>query len=323
MPSDLSIVGPKCEHDPRDFILRRALTCCVWLLGSVATAQLLDVARPARADELPTDVLVIGDSQITFGSGLPLLSFFEMINKSCQDFWPAGYERLLPDRPSVGIIGVRSTSLGAWVSRTDRGKSPICDEDPKWHANAGSYGVLNDAENPYIQIGQGEEYAFCESGKSAFEAMFAEGYYAPRLLVLSFLGNEAELWANNPDAALKEVRSTMDQLPPDLPCIFMTTPPAFGQDTATLRGHAQDNIIAAFDLAGSRCSIVPGHTAETLALNVGNAEHFRRRGSGTVRDPYHPTREAQEAAVGVLSSAICTAVAEQLRSTGGASDGRP
>jgi hypothetical protein len=143
--------------------------------------------------------------------------------------------------------------------------------------------------------------------------MFAEGYYMPRLLVLSFLGNGAERWANDPGAALADVRATMAQLPPDLPCIFMTTSPACAPKTATLRSDAQENIIAAFQQAGSRCSTVQGHTPETLALNVGNPQHFRRRSSGAVRDPYHPTEEAQKRVVGILSESICKAVAEQLR----------
>ncbi len=284
----------------------------IGLLGFAIAAQITGFASQARADRFAMDVLVLGDSQITFGSAGPLLSFFEMVDKSCGAYWPQGYQSGLPDQPSVGVIGVRSTSLRTWVSRTDRGKSAICDEDRRWRANAGSYGVLNQSENPYVQIGRGAAYNFCQNGQSAFEAMFADNYYAPRLLVLSFLGNGAERWANDPAAALDDVRSTMAQLPPDLPCIFMTTTPVYQQATADLRSRAQDNIIAAFQEAGSRCSIVSGHTAETIALNVGNRQHFRRRISGTVRDPFHPTREAQEAAVGILSEAICHAVAEQL-----------
>jgi hypothetical protein len=275
-------------------------------------AMAIGIALPARANPPPLDVLVLGDSQITFGSGPVLLSFFEMVNKSCQEYWPETYHSGLAIMPSVGIIGVRSTSLGAWVSRSDRGKGAICDVDPKWHVNAGSYGALNDNANPYIQIGQSDGYEFCQPGKSAFEAMFAEGYYAPRLLVLSFLGNEAELWANNPEAALEDVQNTMAQLPPDLPCIFMTTAPTYQQETVTLRERAQENILAAFEQSGSRCSVVAGHTAETIALNLGNAQHFRRRASGAVRDPFHPTRDAQSQTVMVLAGAICKAIAEQL-----------
>jgi hypothetical protein len=283
------------------------LVCC----GAVAL--LTGLADEGRAEPPPMDVLVLGDSQITFGLAPPLLSFFEMVKASCAGFWSEGYDPGLPDHPAVAVIGVRSTSLGAWVSNTDRGKSAICEEDKKWRVNAGSYGVLNQSENPYIQIGRGADYAFCESGQSAFETMFAEGYYMPRLLVLSFLGNGAERWANDPDAALADVQATMAQLPPDLPCIFMTTSPVFEQRTATLRSHAQENIIAAFNKAGSRCSTVQGHTPETLALNVGNPRHFRRRASGAVRDPYHPTREAQQQVVGILSESICKAIAEQLQ----------
>jgi hypothetical protein len=159
---------------------------------------------------------------------------------------------------------------------------------------------------------QGDDYAFCKDGKSAFEAMFLDNYYAPRLLVLSFLGNGAESWANNPEAAMEDVNNTMEQLPPDLPCIFMTTTPVYREEVAVVREKAQENIIAAFEESGSRCSVVAGHTPDTIAMNVGNAEHFRRSGSGAVRDPFHPNRAAQAEAVMVLSGAICRAIAEQL-----------
>ncbi len=277
-----------------------------------STAIVIGLTGAAQANPPPLDVLVLGDSQITFGSGPVLLSFFEMVNKSCQDHWPDTYRSSLSEMPSVGIIGVRSTSLGTWVNTSDRGKGAICDVDPKWHVNAGSYGALNHNENPYIQIGRGDDYQFCQSGKSALQAMFSDGYYAPRLLVLSFLGNEAELWADNPDAALDEVQRMMAQIPPDLPCIFMTTTPVYRQDVATLRTKAQENILAAFEKSGSRCSVVAGHTAETIAMNVGNAEHFRQTTSGAVRDPYHPNRLAQTEAFTALSGAICNAIAEQL-----------
>jgi hypothetical protein len=291
----------------------RAITCAAKMPVCVALGIAVVVqADMARANPPPLDVLVLGDSQITFGSGPVLLSFFEMLDKSCQEDWPAGYRSGFAAAPQVGIIGVRSTSLQAWVSRSDRGKGAICDVDPKWHVNAGSYGALNHNENPYIQIGQGDDYAFCKDGQSAFEAMFAERYYAPRLLVMSFLGNEAERWANDPQAALEDVQSTMAQLPDDLPCIFMTTTPVYRQETATLRSKAQDHILAAFEQSGSRCSIVAGHTPDTIAMNVGNAAHFRRSASGAVRDPFHPTRTAQTEAVMTLTGAICAAVAEQL-----------
>ncbi len=284
------------------------------LTSLLLAATWCGIAAPTtlRANPPALDVLILGDSQITFGSGPVLLSFFEMLEQSCQDYWPDTYRSGLPVQPAVGVIGVRSTSLRAWASRSARGKGTICDVDPKWHVNAGSYGALNANENPYIQIGQGDDYAFCENGKSAFEAMFADHYYAPRLLVLSFLGNGADAWANDPATALADVQSTMEQLPPDLPCIFMTTTPVFRQDTAILREKAQDNILAAFAQAGSRCSVVAGHTPDTIAMNVGNAAHFRRNAAGAVRDPYHPTRAAQTAAVMVLSGAICRAIAEQF-----------
>ncbi|MCU0803033.1 MAG: SGNH/GDSL hydrolase family protein [Rhodobacteraceae bacterium] len=284
----------------------------LFVLACMAGLVALPLAVRADARHQNVDVLVLGDSQITFGAGPVLLSFFEMMDASCRDFWPLGYGSGLSDQPAVGIIGVRSTSLRSWVSRTDNGKQMLCEVDRKWRVNGGSYGVLNRNENPYIQIGQGEAYEFCESGKSAFEVMFADGYYMPRLLVLTFLGNDAPQWAANPETALQEVQDTMAQLPPDLPCIFMTTPPVYRQESADVRSKAQENIMAAFAAAGSRCSVVAGHTDATLALNVGNPRHFRRQASGAVQDPFHPTREAQTQTLTAISGALCAAIAEQL-----------
>jgi hypothetical protein len=295
------------------FAVNRSRRAC----AAAATAFLifampLVCATDARAETPAVDVLVIGDSQITFGAGAAFLPFFEMVRKSCDKQWSASARPRLSDTPSVGIIGVRSTSLGAWTNRSGRGKRAICDVDPKWNVNAGSYGVLNRSPNPYIQIGRGDDYQFCEDGKSAFEAMFAQGYYDPKLLVMFFLGNSAETWASDPETALQEVRRTMAQIPHDLPCIFITSAPAYREDTIALRLRAQDNILAAFAQAGSRCSVVAGHTPETIALNLGNARHFRRRESGGVRDPFHPNAAAQQAFVQTLSGAICAAIAEQL-----------
>jgi hypothetical protein len=146
MPSIRSVVARRL----------RALTGSIAApLCAASTLCIIGMAGAVRANPPPLDVLVLGDSQITFGSGPVLLSFFEMLEKSCQDYWPDAYRSGLPVQPAVGIIGVRSTSLGAWVSRSARGKGAICDVDPKWHVNAGSYGALNANENPYIQIGQG------------------------------------------------------------------------------------------------------------------------------------------------------------------------
>jgi hypothetical protein len=289
--------------------LTRALRAAVLLAGIIGIPPMAQ----AEGRHQEVDVLVLGDSQITFGAGPVLLEFFEMVNASCQQYWPQSYDSGLADHPAVGIIGVRSTSLRSWVSRSDSGKRMICEVDRKWRVNGGSYGVLNQNENHYIQIGQGDAYEFCESGKSPFEAMFSEGYYKPRLLVLTFLGNDAAHWADRPEAALMEVQDTMAQLPPDMPCIFMTTPPVYRQESADVRSRAQDNIIAAFAAAGSRCSVVAGHTDATLALNVGNPQHFRRRASGAVLDPFHPTREAQAQTLMAVSGALCAAIAEQMQ----------
>lgn len=249
------------------------------------------------------DILVLGDSQLSFGAGAAFLDYFSMATRFCAQ--TAGM--------SVGVIGVRSTALGAWTARSKKGKRALCDVDPKWKVNAGSYGVLNANKTPYIQIGQGELYQFCKPERSGFEAMFAKGYYDPKLLIMFFLGNAEQRWAGSFDAALADATATMAQLPPDLPCIFMTTAPVHGGKVNKLRSAAQDNIRRAFAETGSRCSFVDGYTKATLAANQNVSGNFRRKPSGAIKDPFHPTESAARQFLAMRSDALCAAISTQLK----------
>ncbi|MCH2076858.1 MAG: SGNH/GDSL hydrolase family protein [Rhodobacteraceae bacterium] len=212
----------------------------------------------------------------------------------------------------VGVIGVRSTSIHSWVARSGRAKATICEVDRKWRVNAGTYGVVNQNGAKYVQIGQDREYQFCAPQKSAFEHMFREDYYDPKLLMLSFLGNSAERWANSKDKAIEDVQRMMDQLPEGLPCIFMTTAPAYRESILELRLRAQHNLMDAFKETGARCSFVPGATSQTVAENQGNSDHFRRNSSGRGKDPFHPNSVAVEKFFALEMDNICTAIFDQL-----------
>src|SRR5687767_14505007 len=65
------------------------------------------------------DVLVLGDSQLSFGAGVAFMEFFKTYGASCG----------LPESSSVGVIGVRSSQLVAWTARDDRAKKSICNVD--------------------------------------------------------------------------------------------------------------------------------------------------------------------------------------------------
>lgn len=100
--------------------------------------------------------------------------------------------------------------------------------------------------NKYVQTVKGKKYQFCAPKKSAFKYMFREDYYDPKLLLMSFLGNSAKRWDESEETAIKDVEKMMAQLPADVPCIFMTTAPAFKKEIVDLRLKAQKNLMSAF-----------------------------------------------------------------------------
>ena len=273
------------------------------LITSIAALLLLShtVARTQSTFQSP-DILVLGDSQLSFGAGVAFIDFFKKISGQCG----------LKKGMSVGVLGVRSSSLTAWTATDAGGKKSICDVDPKWNANAGSFGVINQTKNKYVQIGQGEAYQFCRSGKSPFQSMFADGYYSPKLLVMFLLGNATERWANSASDALTDVKRTVRDLPPGLPCVFMTTAPAYTEKVVRQRQRAQANIEAAFQSVGRQCTFVRGYTAETVAANLGNAANFRRKPDGTVKDPYHPTEDSARLFLSLVKDDLCSAIQTQM-----------
>ena len=276
------------------------------VLHSVLAAALTLFATIAQAEQSfkSPDILVLGDSQLSFGAGPAFVSFLNMLEKNCGT---TGTEDL-----SVGVIGVRSTSLATWVAKSGRAKGPICTVDPHWRVNAGAYGSINRSGNQYVQIGQGAPYQFCKKGKSAFEAMFENSYYSPRLVILFFLGNAAERWAGSAQTTLQDVAESMRQIPQNVPCIFMTTAPPYSQKVLDLRLDAQSNLQQAFASAGKRCTFIPGLNAATIAANLGRNESFRRTKSGKVKDPFHPTEAAAAKFLRLNRAKLCKAIASQL-----------
>ena len=246
--------------------------------------MLLLASLPARADPFVSpDIVILGDSQIPFGSGPAFLEFFENIKSHCPPTAAQKADLQKLGAMQVAVIGVRSTALQHWTARKGRAKGAICNVDKKWKANAGTFGIINRTSHRYVQIGQGRPYQFCKKGKSAFEAMFAPDYYKPRLLLMSFLGNATKRWGNNPDKALEDVRATMSQIPPGTPCIFMTTAPAYSEKIVKRRLKAQANIKWAFEQTGAACTFIEGATPATVAANQGNKKFFRLKPGGAVR----------------------------------------
>ncbi|THD84663.1 SGNH/GDSL hydrolase family protein [Aliigemmobacter aestuarii] len=248
------------------------------------------------------DILILGDSQLTFGAGVAFTEVLNGMAGSCG----------LKDSATTGVIGVRSSAITSWTGTTKTAKSAICDVDPKWKVNAGAYGTLSQGENPYIQIGKGAQFQFCRSGTSPLQAVFADGYYAPDLVIFFMMGNASERWASDPSAALQDARALVADLPPDQPCVFMTSAPPYKEKTVRERRKAQDNISAAFAKVGRRCTFVPGFTSQTIAENQGNAANFRRNASGKVKDPFHPTEAGARRFLKLQRGALCAAIRAEL-----------
>jgi len=271
-----------------------------WTLP-VVLALCLPFAAHAEARGAP-DVLVIGDSQLSFGAGAAFVDGLRAMAGTC------GLER----GSTVGVIGVRSSSLTSWTGRTKKAKAAICDLDPKWKVNAGVYGTLSQGENPYVQIGRGAQFQLCSPDRSPLQALFHDGYYTPKLLILFMMGNAADRWAASSAAAAADIRALMADLPPGSPCVFMTSAPTYGAKVVRLRQKAQDNLARALVANGSRCSFVPGFTPATIAENQGNAQNFRRTPSGKVKDPFHPTEAAARRFLTLRKGALCAAISSQL-----------
>jgi hypothetical protein len=280
--------------------IMRALMLTVALMAGF---MLISTPTPslAEANGAP-GILVLGDSQLTFGSGAAFVDLFQNMAGSCG----------IKKDTSVGVIGVRSSTLTAWTGISRKTKSAICDVDPKWNANAGAYGSLSQGKNPYIQIGRGDQFQFCKAGVSPLQSVFNKGYYAPDLVVMFLLGNATDRWAGSAQAAKADVQALIADLPANQPCIFMTTAPPYGKSVVKQRLKAQQNIERAFAQSGRQCSFVRGFTTETIAANQGNAQHFRRSKSDKVRDPYHPTEQAARAFLKLERDALCSAARTQL-----------
>lgn len=276
----------------------------IWLHAAVTAASFYVAVATLHAQEQfrSPDVFILGDSQLSFGGGVAFIEFLKKNSKACG----------LKSNWTVGVLGVRSSSLRAWTSKDKVGKKPICDIDPKWKVNAGSFGVINTTNNKYVQIGQGGAYQFCMAGQSPFQAMFANGYYAPKIFVMSFLGNATERWANSAADALDDVKRTMTDIPSDLPCVFMTTAPGYTPKINGERKRAQDNIEKAFKSVGKRCTFVQGFTPSTISTNEGNARKFRLKPDGTVKDPYHPTEDSAREFLALIQPALCKAFKTEI-----------
>ncbi|MEO1694121.1 MAG: hypothetical protein AAFR55_02665 [Pseudomonadota bacterium] len=307
-----------CGLEPRRapiFALPISLAAAVLVaitLGNVGDA--VGAETPDRADASKArgklDVLILGDSQLSFGSGKAFYKFFTNLDTRCRGSGlpETTLKRLAKRR--VGIIGVRSTGVHTWLSRTRRGKRMICVKDPAGLVNASAYGAARHRQK-WVQIGESRHHQFCKSGRSALETMFSQRRYQPKLMVFNFLGLSASRWRSRKrlDADLRELDR---QVPMGTACLILTTAPTYEAKINAPRLRAQRNLQAALGAGQHRCRYVPGLTKKTVRAMQGNRALFYKYKNGRVKDPYHPNDAGSQVFLRHRGNAICRAVAAEL-----------
>ncbi|QUJ75200.1 SGNH/GDSL hydrolase family protein [Sulfitobacter albidus] len=258
---------------------------------------------PIAAAQGPTEILVLGDSQISFGAGGAYTRFFGALGANCAGL-PPRYARA-----KAAAIGVRSSALHHWTAADGPARGTVCDVDPTFGVNAGAYGVTSPGRS-YVQIGTDPAYPFCPTGRSPLQAVFDAPAHDPDLVVLAFLGNGAARW-QSPATARADWAAARAQLPADVACLVMTTIPAYvpadNRRRAVAQGHLGDAV-----RASGRCAFVPGLTDTTLGAFENNPAHFRTDAAGTVTDPRHPTARSAARFFELQTPALCAALARAL-----------
>ncbi len=284
----------------------------LWICTALALAMLSCTPAVIRAPVPPAppslppqqvgtaQILMLGDSQISFGAGGPYTQFLQTLGQTCAGL-PAAYARA-----TAQAIGVRSTALHNWTARSAPDRDTICEVDQTYGVNAGSYGVSS-AGLSYVQIGTAD-YPYCGGGTTPLKA--AADHVDPDLIILAFLGNATARW-QNAGVARSDWQDALRQLPPDLPCMVMTTIPAFAPAENQRRRIAQDNLGAAVNASG-RCSFAPGITPETLQAIEGRPENFRTDAAGNVTDATHPTAASAARFLAANQSTLCTGLRAAL-----------
>ena len=280
--------------------LSLALLSCTPAALRAPVPQATPKTQPAP--DLPTQqasILMLGDSQISFGAGVAYTRFLQNLGQICGGL-PEGF-----GQAKAQAIGVRSTALHHWTATSAPARDMICEVDATHGVNAGSYGVTSPGLS-YVQIGT-PDYPFCAGRSTPLKA--AADHMDPDLIILAFLGNATARW-QNPAMARTDWQAAAAQLPPDLPCMVMTTIPAYDPAENARRQTAQSHLAAA--VRPSRCSFVPGLTAATLQAIENRPENFRTDATGRVTDATHPTTASAATFINANQSALCTGLRAAL-----------
>ena len=252
------------------------------------------------------EILMLGDSQLSFGAGEVVLDLFQNIEARCEGV--VDQKMLLSELQKMRktLVGARSSSLQSWTTTSGWAYDRLCKKDPTWGVNASIWGDGRPRNTPYVQIGEHKDYQFCKKGKTPMQAMFDAGYN-PKLLIFNILGNNAKRWAKNPKSAEIDVAKFIEQTPAHLPCIYMSTLPIHTKRRNTQRYKAQTAIKAAFEKANNRCSFVEILDKKTIKLIQGQNHYFKQK-NGKVKDPFHPRKRAASKVYTLKTNEICNAI---------------
>ncbi|MEO0730685.1 MAG: hypothetical protein AAFY64_09910 [Pseudomonadota bacterium] len=287
-----------------------------WLFARTVVAAFAIVslgstsAQASQAAKPPLDIMILGDSQLSFGSGEAFLRFFTNLPKSCAG---TGLSRsaldLMADK-TVGIMGVRSTGLHTWLSKTRRGKRMICVKDPTGLVNASAYGAARQKQK-WVQVGESPKHRFCKPGRSALSELTRPNALRAKLMIFNFLGLSAARWRDRKRLAA-DLAELNRQLPAETGCLLLTTAPTYRADINAPRLRAQKHLKALLGDGRQRCSYVPGLTSRTVTAMQGNRALYYKHKNGRVKDPYHPNDAGAATFLRLRKRAICSAVSKAL-----------
>ena len=274
-------------------------------LGGVADAK----SRPFRSP----DILVLGDSQLSFGGGPVLSDFFKNFAANCASSVSDKAALSKVAQARWGMLGPRSTSIQSWITRGTPAWKQLCRKDKRFGVNASVWGALKTTKRRFIQVGEGRNFQFCGRGATPLQAMFRPGYYRPDIVMFFIGGNGAGRLARSRKAAKQDVSRFIATLPNGTGCIYMMTVPTFTKKRNRTRLRAQKNLEAAFASHGGRCSFVRSYSQQTLSMIEGKARYFRRRKSGRVKDPFHPDKIATRKFLEANKAQLCRAIVAEYQ----------
>ena len=295
--------------------LTRNLVFAVIVLLAVVAGFLYRnlIRQPTAASPQSSEILVLGDSQLSFGAGPVFSTFFGDLPNQCRPHITDPRDLALLKDKRFAMIGTRSTSLQSWTSNRGRAWELLCHKDKRWGVNASVWGTLKPPKRRYVQIGEGANFQFCTRPETPLQNLFATGYYSPQLLMIFVGGNGAARLAHQPESAKQDVAAFLASLPENTGCVFMMTAPVLSKSLNDQRLVAQDSLRTAFADHGNRCAFVEGHTRETRKAIEGQVRFFRQREDGTVKDPYHANEGAAGLFLNARRKSLCHALVDQLR----------